>query len=362
MKALPVGQSLDPYRLDQSSVQQDGTSYSVMVDPAQIPAQYRDPAGIVTFQVTAQDPATGTVLSTMASARGVLIGADTQPVWADAVASGAEATQAARAAAGGTSAFAATGSDALPILGPDAAASVGATDPGALTPIVAPAKSGGLFGQAAATPQATTAGNCVGPNPRMTKVSSKVVWATLGTTYPIGKSQAFMAVSASEGATYGGGVSVSGRYGTWSASGSKHAGGNWSKTWLGSTSSRSYQKQVEYFKWHYEYLDSRCNYYRWISNQETGGTTSNTGITRPNFPDANCVPADPGPWQRTDDKATAYSYDAAVKFSSAIGTNFGINRNYSSSQFVQYNVAGHQRLCGSNTWPTKAGKIMEKKG
>jgi hypothetical protein len=358
MKALPTGKSLAPYRLDQSSVQQAGASYSVAVDPTQIPSRYLDPAGIVTFQITAQDPATGAVLTTVASARGVRVGADSPPVWADPVASADGVAQTTQTASGSTNTMTATSSDGLPVLASAAADGVGVTDPGALTPIVAPAKGGGLVGQP--TAQAATAGNCVGPGAHMMKKASKLVYATLGTTYPVGKSKAFMMVSASQGAAYGSGLSVSGKYGTWSASGTKHSDGNWSKTWLGSSSSRSYQKQVEYFKWEYQFLDSRCNYFRWIANQETGGTTSNTGIARPDF--GNCVPEDPGPWARTDSKGTSYSYDAAVKFSSVIGVDLSISRNYSTSQFVQYDIVGRKRLCGSDTWPTKAGKIMEKKG
>jgi hypothetical protein len=133
-----------------------------------------------------------------------------------------------------------------------------------------------------------------GPRPRITKKAESLRWATIGTTYPVGRSTARMVV----GASYGIGASLSSSHGSWEASGSRHTESGWSKEWLPLADSRSYQKQLEYFKWKYEYLASFCNHYHWIPNTETGGTASNPGISRPEGWRHFCADEDPGPWSR----------------------------------------------------------------
>lgn len=203
-------------------------------------------------------------------------------------------------------------------------------------------------------------GNCMGPQPRKTKVESKLVWSTLGTTYPTGGSAATMQVDSSRGATYGIGASGSGKYGSWTASGSRTVKGGWGFTWTGSASSRSYRKQVRYAKFYFQYLDPRCDYFKWEPQWESGGTAEFRGLSRPEF--WSCVPESAGDWYRDRSGGYSYEFGSAVKFGDFLGIDLSINRQYSESQSLKYHIVGtHHYLCGNGGHdPSIAGKLMER--
>jgi hypothetical protein len=171
------------------------------------------------------------------------------------------------------------------------------------------------------------------------KVESKTVWVTIGTTYPIGgNTAATMQVDSSKGATYGIAASGSGAFGSWRGNGSRSVSGSWGFTWNGSSSSRAYRLQVKYYRYRYEYLDARCNNYKWIPILETGGTSSVTGIERPTF--THCAPVDKGEWYRSRSDGRSYQFGSAVKFADVIGLDLSVNRQYSKSQKLKYQVVG----------------------
>lgn len=381
MGAVPEGESLDVYRLSASNIVLNGLKYVVSLDPTTLPTDYIDADGIATFQMSATNLLNGNLLTTFVSARAIRLDAGSAPVWTDAVGSSGDVSSQSASEGGDDggvpeySAKVASSDESsaarlarIPIatsvkrkdVKPTRVGPMGELDGTGSGP-VPKSKQSKVAG--ATTAAETTTGNCtVGPGPRITKVagSSSLRYATIGTTYPVGSSTGGMTVSSSKGAEYGIAASVSGSYGTWSVSGSSFAQSGWSKEWLGITSSRSYQKQVQYYKWKYEYLDSRCNHYHQIPYTETGGTASNTGIDRPSWT-TWCTHEDPGPWWRDNSDGSAYAYSAAVKFSSALGIDLSIKRNYSTSSKVGYNIVGTTRqLCGNNTWPSNASKLMER--
>lgn len=74
-----------------------------------------------------------------------------------------------------------------------------------------------------------------------------------------------------------------------------------------------------------------------------------------------CAPEDPGPWWRDDTDGSSYTYGESVKFAAVLGIHLSISRQYSSQQKIRYVIRGNRKkLCGSNTWPSKAGKIVER--
>lgn len=227
------------------------------------------------------------------------------------------------------------------------------------------------FGQAIDTPVAArVTANVVSPRcpdggsgPHQSQfLSEKRAWATIGTSYPVGQDSAFMAVStsSSNGAKYGGALAYSGVKAF--ASGSAFASGDWGFTWNSSGNSRSYRKQVDYIRYReYNYLGGPgCDHVRWIADKETGGTATNTeGVTRPNW--TQCVPQSPGLWTRGTSTGYKYEYGAAVKLEEALGIDLSISRSYSSTQKLAYHIhKGNKRLCGNDSTPATAGKIMEK--
>jgi hypothetical protein len=56
-----------------------------------------------------------------------------------------------------------------------------------------------------------------------------------------------------------------------------------------------------------------------------------------------------------------HTYGESVKFADLLGINLSISRQYSSEQKLLYRIRGTKKeLCGSNAWPSKAGKIVER--
>ena len=100
--------------------------------------------------------------------------------------------------------------------------------------------------------------------------------------------------------------------------------------------------------------------YYWKQYNETGGTSSNTGISRPNW--THCANVDAGTWYRSRSDGYSYQYGASVKLAGSIGVDLKIDRQYSGNQKLTYYITGsNKKLCGSNTTPATARKIMEKK-
>jgi hypothetical protein len=322
MSRIEVGKSLPVYRLPAAHVSTGARGYTVRMDPLALPSGYLDGKGLATLKVLAQDATTGALSTTVVSVRAVRSSTTAAPTWVSATESA--------------------------------------------DPVVAPALRS-IRGSAQLSTTAVAGGVVPdycdsGASPRISKRAESLRWATIGTTYPAGRSTATMVVTSSQGAQYGIGVSMTGSYGSWDSSGSRHTESGWSKDWVPISTSRSYQKQVEYFKWKYEYLASACNHYHWIPNSETGGTASNVGIGRPDGWRRYCVHEDPGPWQRYLSVGSAYTYSESVKFAELIGIHLSISRQYSREQKLRYYIRGHHKyLCGSDTWPSRASKIVERR-
>lgn len=348
MSRLEVGESIAVYRVPAAEVTAAGRAYAVRLDPLALPSGYLDGRGLATVKVLAQDAATGALSTTVTSVRAVRSSATAAPIWVDAT----------------NSAYAVPEPSAARYAADDLVRQV------PIAPGVAadPAKAPALRALKGSTQVPHVAGGTIpdycdsGPSPRISKRAESLRWATLGTTYPVGRSTATMVVSTSRGASYGIGASLSGSRGTWDLSGSRHTESGWSKEWPAISDSRSYQKQIEYFKWKYEYLASICNHYHWIPNTETGGTASNRGIARPRGWRTFCAPEDPGPWWRDDTDGSSYTYSESVKFAGVLGIDLSISRQYSSHQKLLYNIRGRgtKKLCGSNDWPSKASKVVER--
>lgn len=347
LMALDKGESTTLHQLPQAAFTESGSNYSVQVDPAAIPAAFMGDRGLVTFEVLALGDGGTTTWSSTMSARAIRT-SEGEPVWVDALDSAHAAMTTANARL--------TQQGALPAMSVSDSLST-QVEMAPLTRLTRQAR------RPAASRAAVTAGNCDGPNPRKTFKDEKTVWSTIGTTYPIGGDGAFMQVTSSEGASYGIAVSGTGSKGDWSggtgASASKAIEGGWRFKWAVSGANRSYKKQIEYRKYFYEYLDRRCNHYHWEPIVETGGVDSYKGLSRPDW--TKCVKVDVGEWIRDLSQHHAYEYGAAVKFRDAIGVDLSIKRQYSKSQFLQYNITGRKRMCGNgDDWPAEAGKVMER--
>lgn len=192
--------------------------------------------------------------------------------------------------------------------------------------------------------------------------------ATIGTTYPVAGDTASMDVDSSSGASYGVAISTPDRDGSWSKftiSNAKHTESGWGFEWAASANARSYRKGIQYGLFD-EYCTTmgcnQCQAHRqraWYPIGETGGTGSNTkGVTRPNW--TKCAPVDPGKWWRDRTDGFAYTYGSSVKMADVIGIDLSISRQYNHSQKLEYILHHRRRMCGNNSYPAKAGKVMER--
>lgn len=193
------------------------------------------------------------------------------------------------------------------------------------------------------------------------KLGSQVRSTTIGTTYPVSEDNAKMVVNSSSGASYGTAVSVktSGSWGAFKTGESKFTQSGWGFSWDPWADARSYRKGVEYGL--YELSCSvgcwSCSK-TWFPVGETGGTGENRGIARPDF--GNCQLVSGGSWWRDNSSGSAYTNDAAVDFSGVIGIDLSISRQYNGNQKLLYNLNKQRRMCGSNDWPSTAGKVMSR--
>jgi hypothetical protein len=194
------------------------------------------------------------------------------------------------------------------------------------------------------------------------KLSTDVRSTTIGTTYPIGNDKATMVVSSSTGAYYGVAASAKGSggvFGAFMASNSKFTQSGWGFQWAGYDAARSYRKGIEYGLYELSCVVgcTKCSR-SWIPIGETGGTAENRGIARPDW--GNCVGVSAGKWWRDRSDGSAYTNSAAVDFSGVIGIDLSIERQYNGNQKVQYTLLQPRRMCGSNGWPSTAGKVMSR--
>lgn len=337
--AAPKGAELATREITAVAVVASGASFSVSVSPEEVPATVIDDDGITFFNVMVLTDR-GTYQAE-ASVRAVA-GPEGEGQWADP-----EAPVALTAASRAVTAR--VGNLRLPVSRSVRSKTVHISK----FTKVAPAKAKGFpAARRAPTPPA----GCT-----YTKILSMVRSTTIGTTYPVGVDTATMVVNSSTGASYG--IAVTTKIGTkWSAfqaSSEKFTQSGWGFQWAGYDASRSYRKGVEYGLFQLSCVVGCAACSRsWYPIGETGGTGENRGIERPDW--GNCQSVSKGQWWRDSSSGTAYINGAAVDFSGVIGIDLSIERQYNSSQKIVYNLDAGRRMCGSNTWPSTAGKVMSR--
>lgn len=340
-----AGERFQELRLDSVvEVGIDGQSWSVALDPKELTADYFYSGGVADF--TIYMIGAGQTWMSTASARAVVDFETGEGFWTDPATSAPmvgyidEASRSPRAtspARMGGKAYESQSADTVPEVEDDGViVDTGTLVDGALVP------GAGCYTEATST--------------------YSTPWSTIGTTYPIGNSTAYMAVSSAEGSTFGIAVSASNQNGTWSAAGSKFASAGWSFTWSESGNARSYRKEVEYRKYKKTCVAAGGNsstQWLWRPVQETGGVDKNTNIVVPTW--TTCAIVTPGTWQRDQSGGHAYSYGSAVKWRDVLGVDLSIKREYSSASKMVYQIRGsNKKMCGNNDYPATAGKVQER--
>jgi hypothetical protein len=249
--AAPAGEAVDVLVVQPTSTTIDGKDWSASIDPSSIPAADVHENGVVDFTVYLMG-SNGTWQAN-ASARAVESPSSGEEAWVDPVESSSyvEHSTSGRGQRAVRSPLALT-TDELDEVEDDGVIVARGTQ---VDPVVA------LSGcKVVATDDYTT---------RST---------TIGTSYPVGNSEAYMDVDASQGAEYGVALSVTGEYGSFHASGSEFVQTGWGFTWNPNDRARSYRIGVQYRKWE-TYCWGRLQKVEWLPRAETGGQTGR--IVRP---------------------------------------------------------------------------------
>lgn len=339
---LAVGDRLRLYDLS-GQVSASGSRFTVRLDPGTVPADAVGPGGLVDFEIHLRS---GTDLwVTSATARLIRDEMSRELLWVDPVEEVSESSgvEVARVADGRTAAVRTVPNarrlhpvrlqgEALVRVPPqhrDARQRGRAASPGAAADICETAYRGD---------------------------SNR--WTTIATSYPLGRTKAWLDVGGSRGGNYG--VAFGFGDGTFKAGGTRFSEGGWSFEWTPSSVARSYRVQVNYHK--YEKV-GLCDGppIQWRPHIETGGVTSNTqGITRPTW-NRYCAPVPRGTWSRVRTDGKNYQFNAAVKFASLIGIDLSGEKSYSSHHELVYAIDGRpKKLCGNNDYPSLAGKLVER--
>lgn len=338
VSAVSPAQGADPhpdYVITDASVEMSPGSYVASFDPSALPADYVQEGGIVDLRIAFEG--NGRAWMTEKSVRVVSLPSG-EEVWTDPVDTSGivdEAHEVAlRSQAGGRT--------AIPVLAAEGEPEF--EDDGIMTDGDEYVETPPVIGR-----------DCVKYGPYSAYTRS----ATIGTTYPVGNDKARMIVESSDGATYGMASKTNIAGAEWESDGSKFTKTNWGFEWTWGGGDRSYRKGIEY-----GYTWLRCGGTKVSEGYEpmgeTGGTGLNPGITRPDWK-TYCPNVSNGNWWREDSNGTAYAYGAAVKIADVLGINLSIRRQYTTDQKLVYDISGgNKRMCGSNTWPAKAGKVMER--
>lgn len=345
---LEIGETAPPAFNPTAPTYISGTRFEVRLDPTTVPRTYMKSDGVVFVMVTVTRGGAES-LTTMTSARAVADPITGDVAWIDALESSVAAAESGRTRVAGRLLPAVNGD-------PDGGGDVYEPEPETEDDgvEVRPREYDPIFDS---TDRGDTPAGC-GDR----KLAERTRSTTIGTTYPVGGDKAAMSVSSSSGAEYGMAWSFrspGGTFGEFKAGEAKYTRSGWGFDWDGSAASRSYRKGIVYAKFLRNCVRGCNDCYRfWKPIGETGGTGSNTGITRPDW--GHCRHIDRGFWYRDDSDGHNYSYGGAVKFAEVIGIDLSISREYNSSQKVWYKSTTDRRMCGNDTYPAMAGKVMMK--
>lgn len=198
-----------------------------------------------------------------------------------------------------------------------------------------------------------------------TLIDKDVRWADIGSTYPVGNTEARVAISSAKNFEYGVAVKAVGSA-SFEASGSRSISTGWSKAWnFNQVDARVYRKQVEYGKYQnvlvtgvWPWLACLVSY-SWRPITETGGEGFRAGTVQ-NF--TVCVPVTPGLWSREQSNGQEFNISGGVDFDSIIGLDLSVARQYSETQRTDYRIKGprDKRMCGNGAYPSIANSVMER--
>ncbi|MDG4859630.1 hypothetical protein P8605_15965 [Streptomyces sp. T-3] len=344
LAAMKTTEQFPVLQIPADKIKVSGNQLRVDVDPATVGADYKTENGLIQLDVQIVDPVTKKMTFTTASATAT---GDANHAWADLHALRTHRETGTRAAAAA----------AIP----------------EFTTSVDKAASADMVSLANAT---TRAGGGE-PKPHMVQpIKTADVPATIGSSYPVGDSVAWMTHKVGTTMRFGAAFEASGATG-WSASGSAETevAKTTSMVWAKSGEPRVYRANVR-FQTNQHYIDGkpllksgeviRDNgmYTDVVLKDPAPHTPENEDV--PDWRDDNTQkrcnldkdPASLGEWTREKSTANTYSLSTGLKVTEIIGITMTAERQYSKSSTLNYEIKkGAQTLCGNDELPAFAGKV-----
>lgn len=381
VRLLPAGRpSTDHISVDwvvpSTHVVVDADTVTVSLEPSEVPDDYIDHGGLVTFEVAYEDGRQGTLGSSIATVGAIVV--DGRGHWMDGGAPlppGLANPRSLRPKASRAQLREIEGRSR--VSGPYAARNRAPGQMKVRTHSSQPANSGNahsalyLTGSSARVTSslAVTSDTVTDALPAdhsnnfcEWKDSWTTVWATVGTSYPRKKagSTSNLWYSASTKSTFG--VAKNVGDGWFSTSDTRSQTDDWGVGFEPSGYDRSYRVQVRYRKRKCSsmtFTGWKHTYY-WIPRYQTGGADDYVLSSKPDWR-TYCAAIPVGKWWRGSERGNDYSLSYGVKFKSKIGVDLKTQRQYSSAgRLVYKNPTKKRGLCGNNHYPSKASKMRER--
>ncbi|MFI7415526.1 hypothetical protein ACIBU0_43525 [Streptomyces sp. NPDC049627] len=330
---LADGDDVPMLKLPTAGISTSGTSFSVAVDPADVPENYIGSNGLVSLELEIYDPQSNSYAWTTQSVR--LVGGQSTRSAGAAGRSWADPLIPGQASAGTRSAASRP---------PKVKVHLGRAPKGVKNAFV------------------SRADTC-----RTTKIGQNDAWATIGEGYPAApgygtkRGTVWMTHSNGSEITYGAAVTTDGH--KWSAEGSSSVANTqgfdfqWDPD---NFMSISYRTEVRYYKYKYDCGGVIINR-KVKAALETGGvkTIHTDGLPPHWLSRSKCTFNMPsGTWTKTTGKA--YANSGGVKISSVIGIELSTARTYTKGSTLSYKMdAGHDSLCGNTDKPNPASKVQQ---
>lgn len=328
------GRMIDLFRLDDEAVTVEGNNFTVRLDPSLVPRTHRSRTGLVTLDLQFINLSTGQMSVQLNSAQIVKNQSGIQ-TWADPLTTDLSVMPRARIAVPR-----ANRRETVP----------------PVPPVRVDMGQGRLPRSMRTAPgieqvrRADARGAVCGYTHRAATTNR---WATVGTSYPLGRDTSTLHYGSSSKSTFGIGVN-SGR--GWDASGSRTIEDDWGQIFRRSSKARSYRVQVRYkLQTCWNSSGTTVTSIRWIPQFETGGTWAYALGSRPNY--TRCIRVAAGEWIRGAQRGSDYSLSYGVKFRDKIGIDLRTQRAYSSSSKLVYHLRVGRRMCGSNDVPSRARTV-----
>ncbi len=192
-------------------------------------------------------------------------------------------------------------------------------------------------------------------------LNSHWVKAQIGATYPVGRSTGWLDVNHSDGGRYQAAMKVP--HHPMEKIEMMHAEGGWGLTTPRKRGAKRYITTVKYLVIDNKHRapDGTCQYYLTFEPQrESGGMRIRDG-RRPNY--GHCTPVPTGSvWRRYLSDGSPYRLSTGVSAGGMVGFELGLEKQYGeSSHTLKYLVRGRKKMCGSNSSPSEASIVMEKR-